>query len=99
MAEIGVAGAGANPRAAEIAAVTPVRSLFAGFTFSRGVAILEEARVSALSLRADAKGWIGLLDGSLGLNGTVIATGGAPVPFTIGGTLFAPQARPLALAN
>jgi hypothetical protein len=50
------------------------------------------------------QGWVGLTDGSLGLNGTIQpgapgAPAGAPAPFTIDGTLVRPTARPLAVAN
>ncbi len=105
IAEIAIGGAGADPQRVGIAATTPVRGLSAGFSFSGGLAILEMASVAALSFRADAKGWIGLTDGSLGLNGAVRPGQGeaaavASLPFTIGGTLADPVARPLAaLAN
>ena len=105
IAEIAVGGAGADPKRTGIAAATPVRGLSAGFSFASGVAILEMANVAALSFEASAKGWIGLRDGSLGLNGAVQpgSSGGtkvAALPFTIGGTLSDPVARPLAaLAN
>jgi uncharacterized protein involved in outer membrane biogenesis len=103
IAEIAVGGAGANPQLVGVAAATPVKALSAGFSFSNGVAILEMASVAALSFSASAKGWIGLEDGSIGLNGTVQpgTSDAAPaLPFTIGGTLAEPLARPLAaLAN
>jgi uncharacterized protein involved in outer membrane biogenesis len=103
IAEIAIGGAGANPQLVGVAAATPVKALSAGFSFSNGVAILEMASVAALSFRASAKGWLGLEDGSLGLNGTVqpgATDAGPALPFTIGGTLAEPLARPLAaLAN
>jgi hypothetical protein len=68
------------------------------------VAVLERAVVSALSFTADAKGWIGLLDGTLGLNGNLNPSvpglpAEPPIPFTVGGTIAQPVARPLAAAN
>jgi hypothetical protein len=63
------------------------------------------------SYSADVQGWIGLLDGSLGLNGAIktgmaaastVATGAEPAEplrFTIEGTLSRPVARPLAMVN
>lgn len=104
IAEIAVGGAGANPPATGIAPATPVKGLTVGFSFAKGLAILERASVSALAFTADATGWIVLKDGTLGLNGTVRpgALGAPPsleMPFTIGGTLVKPVARPLAAAS
>jgi AsmA protein len=103
LAEIAVGGNGANPQQTGIAAASPVKSLAIGFSLAGGVAVLERAAVSALSFTADAKGWIGLLDGTLGLNGnltpSVAGTIAEPaIPFTVGGTIAQPIARPLAAA-
>ena len=102
IAELAVAGGG--DVSAKPFGLTPVTDLFAGFSFAGGTAILEQSRAVAPGFSADAKGWIALIDGSLGLNGTVQAKrpGAAvppPMPFTIDGTLARPVARPLALAN
>lgn len=100
--ELAVAGGG--DVSAKPFGLTPVVELFAGFSFAGGTAILEQSRVVASGFSADAKGWIALIDGSLGLNGTVqpkrpgVAVP-PPMPFTIDGTLARPVARPLALAN
>jgi AsmA protein len=85
-------------------ASTPVDTLSAGFSFSGGVGILERSSIVAPAFAADATGWVGLLDGSLGLSGTIRrgeagAEGGNGMPFTIDGTISRPVARPLALAN
>lgn len=82
----------------------PVQSAAAGFTFARGVAILERSRLTTPSYVADVQGWIALRDGTLGLNGTLKADAadspdGATFPFTIDGTLANPEAEPMALAN
>jgi uncharacterized protein involved in outer membrane biogenesis len=102
IAELAVAGGG--DVSAKPFGLTPVTELFAGFSFAGGTAILEQSRAVAPGFSAAAKGWIALIDGSLGLNGTVQAKrpGAAvppPMPFTIDGTLARPVARPLALAN
>jgi AsmA protein len=85
------------------ALATPVDSLFAGFSFGMGTAVVEQSSVTAPSFRADVKGWIALLDGSLGLNGTVqpIQSGGpgAAQAFAIEGSIARPFTRPLALSN
>lgn len=103
VAEIAVGGAGAVLAAGGPAPATPVRTLSLGFSFAGGVAVLERAAVAALQFSADAKGWIGLLDGSLGLNGAVRAgppeSAGPAVPFTIGGSLAKPEARALTAVN
>jgi AsmA protein len=110
IAEIAAAG---NAGAAELTASAPsteVDSVSAGFSFRMGTAIVEQATVAASTFDADVTGWITLLDGNLGLSGTVtpvVAETGdvtetiAPVPirFTIDGTLARPVARPLVLAN
>ena len=103
IAEIAVGGDGAVPARHGIAPATPVKGLALGFSFAGGVAVLERASASAVGFVAEAKGWIGLADGSLGLNGSVtpVAPGGAAsaVPFTIEGSLAEPAARPLAAVN
>lgn len=80
-------------------AAVPVTSASVGVNFSGGVGTLERGSVTTPDYSAELQGWIGLLDGSLGLNG-VINPGGAPVEaeplrFTIEGTLGAPQAKVL----
>jgi AsmA protein len=102
------AGGPPNPLPAEGLAATAVNSASAGFSFSGGVGMLERANVVTPSYSADLQGWIGLLDGSLGLNGT-LKTGtvagsaatpaAAPVGFTIDGTLSAPVAHAAAPAQ
>jgi uncharacterized protein involved in outer membrane biogenesis len=87
--------------------LTPIRveAATAGFTFAGGVAVLERAKLTTASYAATAQGWIGLRDGTLGLNGTLEPPGAAEsedkttIPFTIEGTLANPVARPLALEN
>jgi uncharacterized protein involved in outer membrane biogenesis len=110
IAEIAAAG---NAEAAELTASAPsteVDSVSAGFSFRMGTAIVEQATVAAPTFDADVTGWITLLDGNLGLSGTVTPVAAetddvtetvAPVPirFTIDGTLARPVARPLVLAN
>jgi AsmA protein len=86
----------------------PVEAVSAGFSFSGGVAILERSRLTTSSYAADVQGWIGLRDGTLGLNGevraktaaadTAAASGNASdepqgFPFTIGGALADPVAE------
>jgi uncharacterized protein involved in outer membrane biogenesis len=88
-------------------ATTPVTALKAGFSFAGGIAVLEYADIVAPGYTADASGWIGLLDGTLGLSGTLrqgsVATDVAAeeqgMPFTIEGTLRRPAANPLTLVN
>lgn len=102
IAELAAGGASTSPQQPMLAAAAPVNALSALFSFSGGVANLDQASIVAPSFRAEAKGWIGLLDGGLGLSGTVVPAapaGAQPVPFTIGGTLTQPTARPLARAN
>ena len=99
-------GGPANPQPAEGLATVAVDSASAGFSFSGGVAMLERGNVVTQNYSADIQGWIGLLDGTLGLNGAMqraatdpAATPGqsatAPVGFTIEGTLAAPVAHTL----
>ena len=102
--DIATAGAPPEPPANGGFESAPVDRLSAGLSFGGGVAILERASLATPTFSADMQGWIGLLDGSLGLNGTV--TQGAPgsqtaaaVPFTVDGSLARPVARPVALAN
>jgi AsmA protein len=74
----------------------PVEAVTAGFTFSRGVAVLERSRLTTPSYAADVQGWITLRDGTLGLNGTMQAAGATTektFPFTIEGTLADPIAQ------
>ena len=101
------AGGPANPLPAEGLAATAVNSASAGFSFSGGVGMLQRANVVAPSYSADMQGWIGLLDGTLGLNGTlkpgavgsIASPATAPVGFTIDGTLAAPVAHPVTPAQ
>jgi uncharacterized protein involved in outer membrane biogenesis len=102
IAELAAGAPGAGPQQATLAAAAPVNALSGLFSFSAGVANLDQATIVAPGFRAEAKGWIGLLDGGLGLSGTILpaAPGGAqPIPFTIGGTLTQPSARPQGQAN
>jgi uncharacterized protein involved in outer membrane biogenesis len=97
-------GTGTASPQIESTAPTAVTALSAGFSLSGGVALLERGKVIASNFTADVQGWVGLTDGSLGLNGTIqpgppTAPTGAPAPFTIDGTLARPTARPLAVAN
>ena len=75
----------------------------AEFSFSSGLGMLERGSVVTSSYSADVQGWIGLLDGSLGLNGAILpgapilqgvttAPAVEPIGFSIGGTLAAPAA-------
>jgi hypothetical protein len=68
--------------------------------------MLERANVVTEAYSADLKGWIGLLDGTLGLNGALkpASTGSlisppAPLGFTIDGTLAASVAHVAPPAN
>jgi uncharacterized protein involved in outer membrane biogenesis len=118
VADVAAATTGArNPTPGDSLATSNVESASIGISFSRGLGTVERGSVVTSSYSADFKGWIGLLDGTLGLNGTiaaagasptVVATGTAPsggannaepIRFTIEGTISAPIARPLALAN
>jgi len=97
--------------AADGLTATPVTALKAGFSFAGGIAVLEYSDIVAPGYNADASGWIGLLDGTLGLNGTLrlgsdgtVATADFAaeeqgMPFTIEGTLRQPSASPLTLIN
>jgi hypothetical protein len=82
----------------------PFTSVSTGFSFARGVGVLERGSVVTQSYYADITGWVGLLDGTLALNGTLNTGGpgaedGTQKSFTVEGTLKRPIARPLALAN
>jgi uncharacterized protein involved in outer membrane biogenesis len=105
LAEMAAAADGEAPQlAVDGLAAEPVTGLRAGFSFSGGVGVLEYASIAAPTFTADAAGWIGLLDGTLGLSGTVRrgaadAAADAGTSFTIEGTLRQPVARPLALVN
>ncbi len=105
LAEVATAPANvADPLPEDGLATTAVDSASIGLNFSGGVGMIEVGTVVTPSYSADVQGWIGLLDGSLGLNGA-IKTGAAgsegaePLRFTIEGTLARPEARPLAVAN
>jgi uncharacterized protein involved in outer membrane biogenesis len=82
-----------------------VNAAAAGFSLSSGVAVLERSRLTTPSYSADVQGWIGMRDGTLGLNGTMWEAAAAvppengSYPFAIEGTLAHPEPRPLALAN
>jgi AsmA protein len=100
------ANAGLAPGTGSMDNLTPqsVGAASVGLTFSGGVAILERATLATSSYTAEAQGWIGLGDGTLGLNGTIKAPGATAeeettVPFIVEGTLAAPDAQPLALEN
>jgi AsmA protein len=94
-------GGPANPQPAEGFAAVAVDSASAGFSFSGGVGMLQRASVVTHAYSADMQGWIGLLDGTLGLNGAIKAVAGGsttspapqPIAFTIDGTLAAPMAH------
>lgn len=99
-----LAAAGAAPPDIDWRTTIAVTTLSATLSFASGIGILERLDVEAPSLTADIEGWVGLMDGALGLNGVVWATpvgtrNGAGQPFTIAGTLGRPIARPVALAN
>lgn len=92
------------PEPEERLAAMPVTAVSTGFTFAGGVGVLERAAIATPSFSTDVKGWIGLLDGSLGLNGTLRRGDGAAeddegLLYTIEGTLPRPIVRPAALAN
>ncbi|MGH6922366.1 MAG: AsmA family protein [Propylenella sp.] len=98
------AGLVSDPGPADSLAPVPVEAASAGFTLSNGVAVLERGKLVTSSYGAEMQGWIGLRDGTLGLNGTLqaAASGSAeatPFPFGVEGTLADPQAEPQALAN
>ncbi len=100
------AEAGVSTSAAPMEHLSPVPTemVSAGLSFSRGVAVLERGRLTTSSYVADAQGWIGLRDGTLGLNGTLKAAGADPesdaaTAFAVEGTLDDPQPRQLLLAN
>lgn len=118
LADVAAATTGArNPTPDDSLATSDVEAASIGVSFSGGLGTVERGSVVTSSYSADFKGWVGLLDGTLGLNGTiagagsnptVVATGTAPsagaepaepIRFTIDGTLSAPLARPLAMAN
>jgi AsmA protein len=104
---IAASGGPANPQPAEGLASVAVDSASVGFSFSGGVGMLERGNVVTKGYAADVQGWIGLLDGTLGLNGAMKtgATTAAvpesaqsatpPINFTIEGTLVAPVAHTL----
>jgi uncharacterized protein involved in outer membrane biogenesis len=98
------AGVAADPGPMEPLSPVQVNAASAGFSFSSGVAVLERARLTTASYSSEAQGWVGLRDGTLGLNGSVWSGAAGPsdaaaFPFSIGGTLASPEARLLALAN
>ena len=105
----GIAGLAAEADLASAAPIesltpVPVDAVSLGFSFSGGVAVLERATWTTPTYAAETQGWIGLRDGTLGLNGTLQAVtsgtaAGATIPFAIDGRLADPQARPLVLAN
>ena len=64
--------------------LVPVSSASAGLRFASSVATLDRGEVVTPSYTASVQGWIGMLDGSLGLNG-IVTPGGAtasPTPST-----------------
>jgi AsmA protein len=65
------AGGPRNPFPAEGLAAVAVESASAGFSLSAGLGMLERGNVVTQSYSADVQGWIGLLDGTLGLNGAI----------------------------
>lgn len=75
----------------------------AGASFSSGIAVLEQAGLQASSYAAEAKGWVGLRDGTLGINGSIrsfpAAPAGTEAQFTIKGTLADPEAALATLSN
>jgi AsmA protein len=73
LAEIAGAPSGstANPLPEEGLASRPVSAASIGLNFSGGLAMLEVGKVVAPAWVADIQGWVGLLDGSLGLNGAI----------------------------
>lgn len=96
------AGLTSDPGPIDDLAPLPVEAVSAGFSFSRGVALLERSRLTTPSYTADAQGWITLRDGTLGLNGTMQAAGATSekaFPFTIEGTLAQPIAQVQEPAN
>jgi AsmA protein len=93
------AGAAAAP-AVDPSQPTPVDELAARLSFAGGTANLDDAKIVAPGFSAEAAGRMGLLDGSLGIDGTIRpAAAATPIPFAIGGTLARPLARPLPPTN
>jgi uncharacterized protein involved in outer membrane biogenesis len=108
LADVAAATGGpVNPQPNEGLATVAVDSASAGFSFSGGVGMVERGNVVTQAYSADIKGWIGLLDGTLGLSGAIKSSAAsdpavtpgqpaiAPVGFTIEGTLAAPVAHTL----
>ncbi len=98
------AGVAADPGPMEPLSPVQVSAASAGLSFSNGVAVLERARLTAGSYSSEAQGWIGLRDGTLGLNGSIWEGAAGPsedtaFPFVVEGTLSGPEARLLALEN
>jgi AsmA protein len=103
MAELAAGGTAPPDSGFATGVAAPFTSVSAELTFGRGIGVLDRASVSTSAFNAEARGWIGLLDGSLGLTGTVWPGAGGVTTearqFTIEGTLRRPVARSLALAN
>jgi AsmA protein len=92
IAEVARAAGGAVPKPAPDQALelVPVSSASAGLRFASSVATLDRGEVATPSYAATVQGWIGMLDGSLGLNG-IVTPGGAPASST-------PSTTPLPVA-
>lgn len=102
LAEIAAGMPGGAPVPAGLTAAAPVTALSVALTFADGVARIDAAQIVAPSFRADSVGSIGLLDGRVALQGSVVPTAPAAtaIPFAIEGTLTAPATRPpAAVAN
>ena len=86
------AGAPGNAVFASDNSVTsPVSDLAARLSFAAGAATLEEATVVAADFSVAAAGRIGLVDGSLDVDGSVRPGSGAPpIPFSLNGSLARP---------
>lgn len=89
-----------QPAPGQALELVPVSAASAGLRFSSSVLTLDHGEVVTPSYAASVQGWIGLLDGSLGLNGTVTPGGTAatqmpsltPFPATSGQQAPAPTA-------
>jgi AsmA protein len=77
-------GLAADPGPMENLVPIRVDAASAGFTFAGGVAVLERGKFTTPSYSADAQGWVGLSDGTLGLNGMIRASSGGRQEATAG---------------
>ena len=81
-----------NPTPEDSLATTRVESASIGISFSSGLATVERGSVVTQGYTADFMGWVGLVDGTLGLNGT-IEPAGANASVVTTGTETTPGAQ------